>query len=100
LSEANFLTNLTKETVTEKYVIFSSSLKNVGNDTSFLNFYYIENNNLFFNKVNIQEFTMSFINTDFFNKLTNLTFIKNDSIKIINFFPGENVQDTLSFLDI
>ena len=100
LSEASLLTNLTGNTITEEYVTFLSSLKNLGSDINLLNSYYIENNNLFFNNVNIQEHTMNFINTDFFNKLTNLTFIKNDSIKIINFFPGENVQDTLSFLDI
>lgn len=100
LSETNYLLTLTKDITIEKYSYVLNSLGNLNFDTNFINFYYVENDSLFFNKINLEEFMIDFINIDFFNKLTNLTFIKNDSIKLINFFPGENVQDTLTFLDI
>ena len=47
LSETNFLLNLTKNVLTDEYLFFPNSLKNLGDNINFLNFYYIESDNFF-----------------------------------------------------
>ena len=43
---------------------------------------------------------MSNISNEFFSYLTHLSLVKNDSIKLLNFFPGADIENTLTFLDL
>jgi heme/copper-type cytochrome/quinol oxidase subunit 2 len=65
-----------------------------------LNFYSFSNESLFFKDFDFKTNIMSSISDEFFCHLTHLSFIKNDSIKLLNFFPGPDVENTLIFLDL
>jgi hypothetical protein len=64
------------------------------------NFYHFTDINFFFDSINFEDTTLNLLSKEFLCDLTNLTLIKNDSLKILNFFPGFETHDMLACLEI
>merc|ERR1712078_904191 len=62
--------------------------------------YYFTDINLFYNDIELTNNILCFLPKEFLCNLTNLTLTKNDTLKIINFFPGFDTHDMLACLEI
>ena len=62
--------------------------------------YYFTDISFFYNDIELKSNTISILPSEFLNSLTTLTFTKNDTVKIINFFPGFDTHKMLSCLEI
>ena len=69
-------------------------------DSMYSNFYSFSTENLFFSNIDIQTPVINLISNEFFTKLTQLSTTKNDAITILNFFPGYDTHQTLTFLEL
>jgi len=69
-------------------------------DSMSINFYSCSTENLFFSNIDLQTPIINVISNEFFTKLTQLSFIKNDAVTILNFFPGYDTHQTLTFLEL
>jgi hypothetical protein len=78
-------------------VIFKNGFSS---NTLSYNPYYFTDINFFFNDVELNENSSYFLPKEFLDNLANLTFSKNDSLKIINFFPGFDTHEMLTCLEI
>lgn len=56
--------------------------------------------NLLFSNVNIIESQFMNVNSSLVNKLSDLVFVKNDVLKIVNFLPNLSLNDSLEHLEL